>query len=88
MTVRKPVKAAQQRMEDLESLRLTLQAAIGSDSTSGGELAGLSRELRIVVREIDELRRMVPDEGSLNDELKKRRDRRVSPKGGSSAVGG
>ena len=64
------------RLQTLEAAERRLEAAL--DAAEPKEIAALIREQRQVARELDEIRRAVPQEGSLNDELVKRRAARKS----------
>lgn len=74
------------RLAKLEAAEDLLDRALAAAEPK--EVAALVRESRMVAREIDEIRRAVPQEGSLNDELLKRRaDRKAAAKVRKSAAG-
>ena len=75
------------RLAKLEAAEGLLKRAL--EAAEPREVAALVRESRMVAREIDEIRRAVPQEGSLNDELLKRRSaREAAAKVCKSAAGG
>ena len=76
------------RLKDLEDSAAALRAARDAHPAPN-ELAAVVRELRMVVREIDEIRRLAPKEGSLIDELAKQRaGRQSAAKGRKQAASG
>ena len=81
MAPRKPVVVALSRLDELELLRADLRRAISSAQTvSPGAVAGLSKELRAVVAEIEAVKSVKAEEVSAVDDLAKRRaDRRSAP---------
>ena len=73
---KKAPEAPSERLADLEDLRRRLLVTL--DSVEGRDVAPVVRELRQVVREIDEIRKLRPQEGSRTDDLGKRRAARVA----------
>jgi hypothetical protein len=72
------------RLTELNDLHVTLKLALKSTDDPRA-VAAISRELRICVKEIEDVERALPTEGSLADELKRRRDSRVSNAKSASA---
>jgi hypothetical protein len=71
------------RIDDLEALRKTLLITL--DGVEGRDVGPIARELRQVIREIDEVRRATPKKGSLTDDLAQRRAGRVGAASGVAA---
>lgn len=73
------------RLDDLEALRKTLLITL--EGVEGRDVGPIARELRQVVRELDEVRKSTPKKGSLTDDLAERRVKRVKkPAGGRKAA--
>lgn len=66
------------RLDELITLRDYLRRHLDGAETK--EVASVARELRQIAKEIDEIERATPTEGSLSDELAKKRQARVVPK--------
>lgn len=83
--------SAEGRLEGLRALRDALAAEIDAGpSEKGSQTAALARQLRDVLREVDELERERP-RGSIVDELrehKKRKARGAGAEGAAASSGG
>lgn len=88
MAPRKPVVVELSRLDELKELRSELRRAISSaQEVSPGSVAGLSKELRAVVAEIEAVKSVKAEEVSAVDDLAKRRaDRRSTPPNPSLAA--
>ena len=88
MAPRKPVVVELSRLDELEGLRSDLRRAISSaQEVSPGSVAGLSKELRAVVAEIEAVKSVKAEEVNAVDDLAKRRaDRRAAAPNPSPAA--